>query len=367
MRVSVPSLPDALLRPAADAVANTSITAAEATTRIADFLTRGKGSTAVITGAGVSVDSGIRAYRGKGGRYLNPNYKCVAIYHELMEDTARGVAFRCAWLRSFLGYPPVRDAQPNPTHYALAALQHGHVTSDLITQNVDGLHAKAVERFWPKSRIEEQILELHGTLHSVRCSHGHVISREAFQEKLGMANPGWKEYLKNLEQTGDQPRTNPDGDVVLPEGTRYDEFVVPECPKCLRDKQHNTMLKPEVVFFGESISQGVKERSFEVISDSKQLLVVGTTLATFSAFRLVKQAVEQRKPVLLLNEGASRADNLLGIEHVRILTSAVMRDVVRKVLGVTAESDIFPELLNSGIVKLPPEDPDDGLPTPPRL
>jgi hypothetical protein len=133
-----------------------------------------------------------------------------------------------------LGFPPLRDALPNTTHFALAALQHASVVSQLITQNVDGLHLKALAHIWNPSRIQEKILELHGTLHvlfykpsyfdylthyqhrqRVRCKHGHVIDRETFQEWLSASNQQWKQFMDDVERTGNHPRTNPDGDARI--------------------------------------------------------------------------------------------------------------------------------------------------------
>ncbi|TBU34099.1 DHS-like NAD/FAD-binding domain-containing protein [Dichomitus squalens] len=361
MRVSVPTIPDAVLRTANSQ--NKRIPPALAIERISAFLSNG--NTAVITGAGVSVDSGIRAYRGEHGSYLNPNYKPI-FYHELMEATPRGTGFRQRyWLRSYLGYPPVRDAQANPTHYALAALQYSSVTPHIITQNVDGLHHKAIKDVWHESRRNQGILELHGTLHRVRCSHGHAIDRQTFQERLGTANPKWKAFAEELERTGARPRTNPDGDVVLPEGTEYDTFVLPDCPDCLKENRVNDLLKPEVIFFGESIPAPVKDRSFEIVDSSDRLFVVGTTLATFSAFRLVKYAIEHRKPVLLLNIGPTRADQLVGIETIEIPAGSIMREVVKGVLGSSADRDaVVAKMLSSGVVRTPPGDYDDPVPKP---
>ncbi|KAI0372615.1 DHS-like NAD/FAD-binding domain-containing protein, partial [Pilatotrama ljubarskyi] len=360
MRVSVPTIPDAVLRAAHT---QPRVSPAFAVDRIARFLS--PGNAAILTGAGVSVDSGIRAYRGAKGSYLNPNYKPI-FYHELMEPTPRGAGFRQRyWLRSYLGYPPVRDAQPNPTHFALAALQHSSIAPHLITQNVDGLHHKAISHVWDESRRAEGILELHGTLHRVRCSHGHEVDRQKFQEMLGEANPQWKAYAEELERSGARPRTNPDGDVVLPEGTRYDQFIVPECPSCLLENRRNSMHKPEVIFFGESIPAKVRDRSFDIVNQHDRLFVVGTTLATFSAYRLVKRAVERRKPVLVLNVGPTRARDLAGVDVVDIPAGTVMRDVVKQVLGREAatNSDVA-KMLESGVVKTPPGDHDDPLPRP---
>ncbi|KAH9832604.1 DHS-like NAD/FAD-binding domain-containing protein [Rhodofomes roseus] len=359
MRISVPSIPEAILK-SANAAQARAILPAEAVDRIAAFLS--PGNAAVVTGAGVSVDSGIRAYRGAKGRYLNPNYKPI-FYHELMDPSAKGAAFRRRyWLRSYLGYPPVRDAQPNTTHCALAALQHTSVVNKLITQNVDGLHHKSIAHVWDRARMDERILELHGQLRSVRCAHGHMTDRDAFQQQLSAANPQWEAFADELEATGRQPRTNPDGDVVL-EGVNYDEFVVPDCPACLAENRHNNIQKPEVIFFGESITKEVKDRSFHDVENCDRLLLMGTTLATFSAFRLLKHAMDLHKPVLLLNLGPTRADGLQGLEKIDIASGVVMRDVVKAVLGAGWTSDpVVADMLQRGIVKPPPDDQEDAAP-----
>ncbi|KAH0836736.1 DHS-like NAD/FAD-binding domain-containing protein [Lanmaoa asiatica] len=367
MRVSVPTI----LHAVSSAPTNT-ISPIAAVERIASFLT--SGNVTLLTGAGVSVDSGIRAYRRKDGRSMNPNYSLTKSqqYHELVADNSKGRAFRhvpvsivvpprrhSRRLRSYLGYPPVRDTRPNTTHYALAALQHtGHINK-IVTQNVDGLHRRAVTHIWDDARIDGRILELHGTLHRVHCQFGHVVSRDVFQDRLSTRNPKWKAFVDDLEVTGKKPRSNPDGDVEL-EGISYGDFVVPECLECLAHGRHNTNQKPEVIFFGESIPRAIKERSFRDIEQSDKLFLIGTTLATFSAYRLVKHALELGKPVLLLNVGPTRADGLSGIDKIEIETSRVMRDTVRAVLGTRASADpVVVSLLNNGIHK-PPLDDSDG-------
>ncbi|KZP19374.1 DHS-like NAD/FAD-binding domain-containing protein [Athelia psychrophila] len=353
MRISVPTIPLAIL---SNATTTKVITPFDATNRIATFL--GAGNTTVITGAGVSVDSGIRAYRGDDGRYMNPNYKPI-FYHELVDETEKGYAFRQRyWLRSYLGYPPVRDALPNTTHTALAALQHTSVVSKLITQNVDGLHFKAISHLWDSSKMDASILELHGTLHKVRCRRGHVVDRDMFQKLLSDANPQWKQFVDDMESTGNQPRTNPDGDVAI-EGVSYDDFVVPECPSCWEENHRNSNHKPEVIFFGESIPKAVKDRSLLHVEQCDRLLIIGTTLATYSAFSLLKRALELKKPVLLLNVGPTRADLLPNIDKIDMSSGVIIRDVVKQVLGTTASTNVaVRDLLSKGIVKPPTEDDD---------
>ncbi|KAF9563089.1 DHS-like NAD/FAD-binding domain-containing protein [Agrocybe pediades] len=363
MRISVPGIPQAILN-AKPALSVKSVS--EATQRLSYFL--GYGNVAVLTGAGVSVDSGIRAYRGDDGRYMNPNYKPI-FYHELMDSSEKGHAYRQRyWLRSYLGYPPVRDAQPNPTHFALAALQYTSHIRHIITQNVDGLHHKALQLSattnWNPSSLKEDILELHGTLHHVHCSRGHVVDRGVFQDRLSAANPTWQLYAEELERTGTQPRTNPDGDVAIEHlGISYSDFVVPECAECLVEEHRNSVLKPEVIFFGESIPKAVKEESFAQIEKCDQLLVMGTTLATYSAFRLLKHALELKKPVMLLNVGPTRADGLPAVEKIDVPSGTVMRDVVKEILGSRAiEDQIISRMLQMGVVNPPSLTDNDRYP-----
>nr|GAT47264.1 NAD-dependent deacetylase [Mycena chlorophos] len=349
MRISVPSIPLQSTRPPA-----AHVSAQEAVERVANFLR--PGNVGILTGAGVSVDSGIRAYRGSDGRYMNPNYKPL-FYHQLVEDSPAGVAFRQRyWLRSYLGYPAIRTTLPNTTHFGLAALQHAGIAPRIITQNVDGLHHRSLG-LSPRQRTDK-ILELHGSLHLVHCKHGHVVDRDLFQNWLSAANPQWKAFLDETERTGNKPRTNPDGDVAIEHlGTAYDSFIVPQCPSCMLEDRINSVHKPDVIFFGESIPNAIKTRSFEIVEETSRLLIIGTTLATYSAFRLLKHAVELHKPVLVLNVGPSRADTVEEIERIDIASGLIIRDVVRAVLGSSASLDpTIAHMLESGVVKPPVDD-----------
>ncbi|KIJ55484.1 hypothetical protein M422DRAFT_151590 [Sphaerobolus stellatus SS14] len=320
MRVSIPNIPSSLL----SAAKTPRISLEVAIDRVADFLSLGNAT--VLTGAGVSVDSGIRAYRGHNGRYLNPNYKPI-FFHELMENSPRGHSFRQRyWCRSYLGYPPVLRAQPNPTHYAITAMLHTHFARNIITQNVDGLHLKALSLNLDDE--DPRILQLHGSLHQVHCRKHHLESRSRFQTRISAANPKWKALADELERTNTQLRTNPDGDIELP-GISYDDFVIPSCEMCLSEGVSENVMKPSVIFFGESIPAKIRDLSFEFIDSTDRLLVIGTTLATFSAFRLVKHAIETHKPVLLLNVGPTRADNLEVIDKIELPSSDVLRGATK--------------------------------------
>lgn len=221
---------------------------------------------------------------------------------------------------------------------------------------MDGLHHKALAHVWNKDELDERILELHGTLHKVHCSHGHVVERNEFQDRLSAANPQWKAFADDLEITGRRPRTNPDGDVVL-EGVEYNTFKVPECPDCLLKGRHNSIHKPKLIFFGESLRREVRDRSYADIEACDRLFLVGTTLATYSAFRLLRHALELKKPVLLLNVGPTRADVLEDVEKIELPSGSIMRDVVRAVLGAKAAEDAaVRSMLVSGVVQPPLDD-----------
>lgn len=215
MRISIPTLPNPTssapwINPLA------SLPFPEVIQKVSDYLEQGQGKTLVLTGAGISVDSGIRAYRGNDGHYTtNPNYRPI-FFGELVEQGPKGESFRQRyWSRSYLGYPPVRDAKPNPTHMYVAALQRLGLAPSLVTQNVDRLHHKA-SPFSP-SETDERILELHGTLHYVHClKKHHVRPRDEYQELLGRLNPQWEEFVKAAQ--GGEVKTNPDGDVSLGHG-----------------------------------------------------------------------------------------------------------------------------------------------------
>ncbi|KAI0285837.1 DHS-like NAD/FAD-binding domain-containing protein [Russula aff. rugulosa BPL654] len=336
MRFSIPNIPAAVLSNAAQRKTQ-SVSPSEAVQRIAEFLSSGRA--AVLTGAGVSVDSGLKAYRGEDGRYTNPDYKPI-FHQEFIEDGPLGHSFRQRyWLRAYIGFLTVRHTLPNSTHHALATLQHAGAVSSIITQNVDGLHHAALRPILPECEVNERILELHGNIFKVHCQFGHVYPRTVFQEWLGQANPRWREFITELERTGTQPKMNPDGDVVLDEDVSYDDFVVPPCPDCVAKGRRTSIIKPDFVFFGESIREKVKRRSYQIVSDSDRLFVIGTTVAAYSAFHLLKFALRWRKPVLYLNVGPTRADGLPGVDKLEIPTSAVMTDVVQAVVGARARND----------------------------
>ncbi|BGP56230.1 hypothetical protein JCM8202_005767 [Rhodotorula sphaerocarpa] len=286
---------------------------------LVDFLRSGQGKTTLLTGAGVSVDSGIRAYRGKDGTYTIRKHRPI-FYGEFINDEHMR---RRYWARSYLGYPPVRIAESNPTHYAMAALQKMGYVSSIITQNVDGLHHRAFDDDLkaylsppsvkppdtptaPLPVLDPPILELHGTLRHAHCLSCHApTGRDAFQDRLSELNPAWHEFQRDVAAGKREEKLNPDGDIELGPGVRYEDFKVPACDHC------GGPMKPRVIFFGESLEPLTRRHSEHLVRTSSQLLCAGTSLATFSAYRLVRQVKEQGGAVGLVNVGESRADPIV--------------------------------------------------------
>ncbi|OAQ33439.1 DHS-like NAD/FAD-binding domain-containing protein [Linnemannia elongata AG-77] len=347
LRISLRSVSKSLST-TSDAITRIPLTTASK--ELASFLRDGHSNITVLTGAGVSTDSAIPDYRGENGTYtLNPDYKPVFFQAFVASEEAR----HRYWARSFLGFPPIMTTQPNPTHYALAALQlpttvqgpsldpknkgnqelskSGYI-KNFITQNVDGLHQKAGAR---------NVIELHGTLHSVKCmTCGHEEDRSDFQQVLADLNPEWNDLLQSQSTSRLYTRMNADGDVELntPEQQQYHQqhsskdkvldyrnFQYPTCSCC-----GTGHYKPSVVFFGENIPPATKESSSQAILESNGLLVIGTSLATFSAFRLVQLAKDTGIPIAMINLGQSRGDTLANLrydENSSLLLKAVSEEL----------------------------------------
>ena len=238
------------------------------------------GRVAVVTGAGVSTASGIPDYRDRNGDWKHAR----PVQYE--DFVARQEVRQRYWARSFAGWGRIANATPNPAHTALAALEAGGQIDTLITQNVDGLHHRAGSR---------RVIDLHGRLQTVRCMGcGERTCRDDWQEQLAAANPSWRSETDYFA---------PDGDAKLKDEEVID-FVTPDCRSC------GGFVKPDVVFFGENVPKHRVASAFEALDRSDALLVVGSSLMVYSGYRFVRRAVENAKPIAIVNQGRTRADDV---------------------------------------------------------
>lgn len=239
----------------------------------------------ILTGAGISTPSGIPDYRDSDGvrRGRQP-----MMYQEFL---AAPESRRRYWARAMLGWPRVRQARPNAAHEALATLQQRGRISALITQNVDTLHDQAGS---------QDVIELHGSLHRVLCLDcGQRSKRDAIQQQMEAQNP----YLSGVDAV-----QAPDGDTLLDPAFEA-RFQVPRCPHCAGER-----MKPDVVFFGENVAQPTAARALAAAENAAGLLVVGSSLMAYSAFRLCRVIAERGKPLMAINLGKTRADDLLDLK-----------------------------------------------------
>lgn len=237
--------------------------------------------TLVITGAGCSTGSGIPAYRDEDGRWTR---RQPIRYQAFMESEAMR---RRYWARSYLGWPRMQAAHPGDAHRALAVLASAGLARELVTQNVDGLHQRAGSR---------SVTELHGTLTRVVCQDcGHRLSRRRMQASLDRLNPDWQARVHGI---------NPDGDAELAEAD-HAGFRIRDCPAC------GGILKPDVVFFGENVPGERVDGVRRQVADCDAVLVVGSSLVVWSGYRFVREAARLGKPVVAVNQGRTRADDLL--------------------------------------------------------
>lgn len=246
---------------------------------------------ALLSGAGISTDSGIPDYRGPSGtlRKRQP----MQLQEFLRDEDAR----RRYWSRSYLGWPKVAQSLPNSCHLAVTKLENSGRTTGLITQNVDGLHSAAGTA---------KLTELHGSLHWVRClSCALRIPRTSLQDTLEQLNPGLPAKLFERVQAGDA-ELNPDGDAELSPLLARD-FVVPACPQC------HGVLKPDVVFFGENVPRSVVDSAWSMLDGATALVILGSSLAVYSGFRFAKGAHERDIPIAIVNQGRTRADSLAAL------------------------------------------------------
>ncbi|MGW4275415.1 NAD-dependent protein deacetylase [Streptomyces seoulensis] len=244
----------------------------------------GAGRVLVLSGAGISTESGIPDYRGPTGsrrRHTPMTYQ---------EFTGSEESRRRYWARSHLGWETIRRARPNAGHRAVARLTAAGLVRGVITQNVDGLHAAAGT---------PQAVELHGSLHRVICLNcRNTVSRAHLDQRLREANPGFRDLAA---------RINPDGDADLAPEQEAHFHTVP-CQVC-----GTGTLKPDVVFFGENVPKPRVAHCYELVDAASALLVAGSSLTVLSGLRFVRRAARQGKPVAIVNQGPTRGDELAAV------------------------------------------------------
>lgn len=236
----------------------------------------------VLSGAGMSTDSGIPDYRGPdGSRRVTP-----MLYSEFVRSSE---ARRRYWARSYLGYRRFSAAGPNDAHRAVTALQDRGLVGPVTTQNVDGLHQAAGTR---------RVVELHGNLVDVVCltctARTHRVDLD---RRMSLDNPGFEVGVDTSE-------IRPDGDIRLEE-IDVARFVAPRCESCGQDT-----LKPDVVFFGGSVAKPVVQRCFDLVDAAPSLVVLGSSLQVMSGLRFVKHAHKRGIPVAIITRGPTRGDEL---------------------------------------------------------
>lgn len=260
------------------------------------------GDVVVLSGAGLSTESGIPDYRGPTGLARRASPMTYQTF------TGSAAARRRYWARSHLGWRHIAQAAPNRGHHAVAELDRRGLVTGIITQNVDGLHQAAGA---------SAVTELHGSLHRVIClSCGQRTPRTDLDRRLTAANPGWDAGAAALIN----PELNPDGDAVLTDDAT-ESFQVVGCALC------HGVLKPDVVFFGENVPPQRVQACYAMVERASSLVVLGSSLTVMSGLRYVRHAAKRSLPVVIVNQGATRGDHYatatLDAPLGRILTALV--------------------------------------------
>jgi len=263
--------------------------------RLADLVAAG--DVMVLSGAGLSTESGIPDYRGPTGALRKG---LPMTYQTFTGDAAARQRY---WARSQLGWRLIARAVPNAGHRAVAALQHRGLLSAVVTQNVDGLH---------QAGGATSVVELHGSLDRVVClGCRQRTPRDELDQRLRAANPGWQARATAI---------NPDGDAVLTDADTAG-FAIVNCRAC------GGVLKPDVIFFGENVPRARVGECYQLVSQARALLVLGSSLTVMSGYRFVRHAAGEGIPVAIINRGPTRGDGQaslrLDLPLGRTLTSLV--------------------------------------------
>lgn len=253
----------------------------QALARIRDLLAGSR--FALLTGAGLSTDSGIPDYRGPGSPPRSP-----MTYQEFVRDAANRQRY---WARNHIGWSHLRHADPNEGHHAAAELERRGYLTGLITQNVDRLHEDAGSR---------NVIDLHGRYDQVVCLDcRRTYSRRLLAGMLEELNP---DFLERAEKSG-LVEMAPDADATVEDEALIRSFIVAVCPAC------GGTLKPDFVYFGENVPKDRVEKSYAMVDEASALLVAGSSLTVMSGLRFVRHAAKEGKPVAIINRGDTRGDD----------------------------------------------------------
>ncbi|WP_092013385.1 NAD-dependent protein deacetylase [Marinobacter daqiaonensis] len=254
---------------------------AVAAEQLAEFISRHP-RLMILTGAGVSTDSGIPDYRDEAGAWKRRQ----PVQHQAFMTQPQ--TRQRYWARSLLGWPVMRNARPGEAHYQLASLEGSGYSGLLVTQNVDRLHQKAGS---------QQVIDLHGRADEVICmACDYRCERDEVHERCAELNPGYR---------GLSAEAAPDGDADLE--VDFSDFRVADCPAC------SGILKPDVVFFGDYVPKSRVDRALDYLKEADGLLVVGSSLMVYSGLRFCRYGKEWHKPMAALNLGRTRADEILDL------------------------------------------------------
>lgn len=238
----------------------------------------------VLTGAGISASAGVPTYRDRSGQWQR---KPPVQHADFLADPLTRQRF---WARNMVGWRFMRDARPSASHYALAELENLGYVQSLVTQNVDGLHQRAGSR---------EVIDLHGRIDRVSCQAcGAESHREQIQQWLEQHNPGFAEQAGSI---------GPDGDANV-DDLDFSRLLVCDCDHC------GGILKPNAVFFGGSVPSETVAKAAAAMDQADALLVVGSSLMIYSGFRFCRWAEVQGKPMAAINQGATRADDMLSLK-----------------------------------------------------
>jgi NAD-dependent SIR2 family protein deacetylase len=262
-----------------------------------------------LTGAGISTDSGIPDYRGPDSPPRNP-----MTFQQFVGDSAFR---RHYWARNHIGWRYMDSSRPNLGHRAVATLERSGRAVGVITQNVDLLHTKAGAR---------NVIDLHGTYAQVRCLDcQRLISRTTLAERLEEANPGFAETVAAAKGV----EIAPDADAVI-ESTAH--FRVVDCGVC------GGILKPDIVYFGESVPKERVARAYSLVDEADAVLVAGSSLTVMSGLRFVRYAAKAGKPVAIVNRGLTRGDEFAALKLDIGCTEALSALVAREHYSATKSS-----------------------------